>query len=59
MINSLPQAFAAQGGDLQRRHRHRHGQPARPRAPRTLVLIDGRRLMPGDPPHAGALAAPT
>ena len=31
ITNSLPQVFAGQGSiDLQRLHRHRHGQPARP-----------------------------
>ena len=35
LINSLPQAFAGQGGNhRQRRDRHRDGQPARPRLAR-------------------------
>src|SRR5690606_1822468 len=60
MINSLPQAFADQGGG------NRGGAAGASGTAtinlrnlgnqRTLVLIDGRRLMPGDPDRVTAQA---
>ena len=50
MINSLPQAFAAQGGSVSNGASGTATLNLRGLgSSRTLVLIDGRRLMPGDP----------
>jgi iron complex outermembrane receptor protein len=50
MINSLPQAFAAQGSSISNGATGAATLNLRGLGPsRTLVLIDGRRLMPGDP----------
>ncbi len=59
MINSLPQAFAAQGSALSNGSTGTATISLRGLgATRTQVLIDGRRLMPGTPNTAGgALAA--
>ncbi len=59
MINSLPQAFAAQGSALSNGSTGTATVSLRGLgATRTQVLIDGRRLMPGTPNTAGgALAA--
>lgn len=59
MINSLPQAFAAQGAALSNGSTGTATVSLRGLgATRTQVLIDGRRLMPGTPNTAGgALAA--
>ena len=55
LINSLPQAFAAQGGNISNAstgtatiNLRGLGQQ------RTLVLINGRRLLPGDPASSAA-----
>src|SRR5688572_33512216 len=59
MINTLPQAFAAQGAALSNGSTGTATVNLRGLgATRTLVLIDGRRLMPGTPnTTGGALAA--
>ncbi|RAK65409.1 TonB-dependent receptor [Phenylobacterium kunshanense] len=59
MINSLPQAFAAQGAALSNGSTGTATVSLRGLgATRTQVLIDGRRLMPGTPnTSGGALAA--
>src|SRR4051812_2019648 len=59
MINTLPQAFAAQGAALANGTTGTATVTLRGLgATRTLVLIDGRRLMPGTPnTNGGALAA--
>ena len=50
MINSLPQAFAAQGASISNGSTGTATVNLRDLgATRTLVLIDGRRLMPGTP----------
>ncbi len=50
MINSLPQAFAAQGSSISNAATGTATLNLRGLGvSRTLVLIDGRRLMPGDP----------
>ncbi len=50
MINSLPQAFAAQGSSISNGATGTATLNLRGLGvSRTLVLIDGRRLMPGDP----------
>ena len=54
MINSLPQAFAAQGAALSNGSTGTATVNLRGLgATRTLVLIDGRRLMPGTPNTSG------
>ncbi|MBL8771596.1 MAG: TonB-dependent receptor [Phenylobacterium sp.] len=59
MINTLPQAFAAQGAALSNGSTGTATINLRGLgATRTLVLVDGRRLMPGTPnTNGGALAA--
>jgi outer membrane receptor for ferrienterochelin and colicin len=59
MINTLPQAFAAQGAALSNGSTGTATVNLRGLgATRTLVLIDGRRLMPGTPNTlGGSLAA--
>ena len=59
MVNSLPQAFAAQGAALSNGSTGTATVNLRGLgATRTLVLVDGRRLMPGTPnTTGGALAA--
>ncbi|MEW5685230.1 MAG: TonB-dependent receptor [Pseudomonadota bacterium] len=59
MINSLPQAFSAQGGSVSNASTGTATINLRGLgATRTQVLIDGRRLMPGTPnTTGGALAA--
>ena len=59
MLNSLPQAFAAQGAALSNGSTGTATVNLRGLgATRTLVLVDGRRLMPGTPnTSGGALAA--
>ncbi|WP_293458622.1 TonB-dependent receptor, partial [Phenylobacterium sp.] len=59
MLNTLPQAFAAQGAALSNGSTGTATVNLRGLgATRTLVLIDGRRLMPGTPnTSGGALAA--
>ncbi|WP_296454560.1 TonB-dependent receptor [Phenylobacterium sp.] len=59
MINTLPQAFAAQGAALSNGSTGTATINLRGLgATRTLVLVDGRRLMPGTPnTSGGALAA--
>lgn len=59
MVNSLPQAFAAQGAALSNGSTGTATVNLRGLgATRTMVLIDGRRLMPGTPnTSGGALAA--
>ncbi|WP_293450616.1 TonB-dependent receptor, partial [Phenylobacterium sp.] len=55
MINSLPQAFAAQGAAISNGSSGTATVNLRGLgATRTLVLIDGRRLMPGTPNTLGA-----
>jgi len=50
LINSLPQAFAGQGGNLANGASGTATVDLRGLGPnRTLVLINGRRLVPGDP----------
>lgn len=50
LVNSLPQAFAAQGGQISNGSTGTATVNLRGLgAERTLVLVDGRRLMPGDP----------
>jgi iron complex outermembrane receptor protein len=59
MLNTLPQAFAAQGAALSNGSTGTATVNLRGLgATRTLVLVDGRRLMPGTPnTNGGALAA--
>jgi iron complex outermembrane receptor protein len=58
MINSLPQAFAAQGGSVSNGSNGTATVNLRGLgASRTLVLIDGRRLGPGNPSSATAAVA--
>ncbi|MFZ5718768.1 MAG: TonB-dependent receptor domain-containing protein [Pseudomonadota bacterium] len=58
MINSLPQAFAAQGAAISNASTGTATVNLRGLgATRTLVLIDGRRLMPGTPNTLGASLA--
>ena len=55
MINSLPQAFAAQGGQISNGSNGTATVNLRALGPtRTLVLIDGRRVGPGNPASTGA-----
>ena len=55
MINTLPQAFAAQGSAISNASTGTATVNLRGLGPtRTLVLIDGRRLMPGTPNTTGA-----
>lgn len=50
LVNSLPQAFAGQGGNLANGASGTATVDLRNLGPdRTLVLINGRRLVPGDP----------
>ena len=50
LINALPQAFAGQGGNLANGASGTATVDLRGLGPdRTLVLINGRRLVPGDP----------
>ena len=50
LINSLPQAFAAQGSNVSNGSTGTATVDLRDLGPRrTLVLVNGRRLMPGDP----------
>lgn len=50
LINSLPQAFAGQGGNLANGASGTATVDLRGLGPdRTLVLVNGRRLVPGDP----------
>jgi len=59
MINSLPQAFAAQGSSVSNGSTGTATVSLRGLGPtRTQVLIDGRRLMPGTPNTTGANLAP-
>ncbi|MBN9534280.1 MAG: TonB-dependent receptor [Alphaproteobacteria bacterium] len=60
LVNSLPSAFADQGGNLANGATGTATANLRNLgANRTLVLIDGKRLMPGDPSAAGrSTAAP-
>jgi len=59
MINSLPQAFAAQGAALSNGSTGTATVSLRGLgATRTQVLIDGRRLMPGTPNTLGGSLAP-
>jgi iron complex outermembrane receptor protein len=58
MINSLPQAFAAQGGSISNGSNGTATVNLRGLgASRTLVLIDGRRLGPGNPSSATSAVA--
>jgi len=58
MINTLPQAFAAQGGAVSNGSTGTATVDLRGLgATRTLVLVDGRRLMPGTPNTSGAALA--
>ncbi|WP_156467403.1 TonB-dependent receptor plug domain-containing protein, partial [Phenylobacterium sp. CCH9-H3] len=58
MINSLPQAFAAQGASVSNGSTGTATISLRGLgATRTQVLIDGRRLMPGTPNTTGASLA--
>ncbi|MBW8813570.1 MAG: TonB-dependent receptor [Caulobacterales bacterium] len=58
MINSLPQAFAAQGAAISNGSTGTATVNLRGLgATRTLVLVDGRRLMPGTPNTSGASLA--
>jgi iron complex outermembrane receptor protein len=58
MINSLPQAFSAQGGSISNGSNGTATVNLRNLgASRTLVLIDGRRLGPGNPSQAQAAVA--
>ncbi|WP_293907690.1 TonB-dependent receptor [Phenylobacterium sp.] len=55
LINSLPQAFASQGSAISNGSTGTATVNLRGLGPtRTLVLIDGRRLMPGTPNTTGA-----
>jgi outer membrane receptor protein involved in Fe transport len=59
MVNSLPQAFAAQGAALSNGSTGTATVNLRGLgATRTMVLIDGRRLMPGTPNTSGGALAP-
>ncbi|MCR5878791.1 TonB-dependent siderophore receptor [Phenylobacterium sp. J367] len=59
MVNSLPQAFAAQGAALSNGSTGTATVNLRGLgATRTMVLVDGRRLMPGTPNTAGGALAP-
>jgi outer membrane receptor protein involved in Fe transport len=59
MVNSLPQAFAAQGAALSNGSTGTATVNLRGLGPtRTMVLIDGRRLMPGTPNTTGNSLAP-
>ncbi|WP_256325867.1 TonB-dependent receptor domain-containing protein [Sphingomonas sp. YR710] len=61
LINNLPQAFAAQGGNLSNGATGTATVDLRGLgAARTLVLVNGRRLLPGDPrsPFADLNAVP-
>src|SRR4051812_13924027 len=50
LLNSLPQVFAGQGGNLSNGASGTSTVDLRGLAPRrTLVLVNGRRLLPGDP----------
>lgn len=50
LINNLPQAFASQGGNISNGATGTANANLRNLgASRTLVLVDGKRLMPGDP----------
>ena len=58
MVNSLPQAFAAQGSAVSNGSTGTATVSLRGLgATRTQVLIDGRRLMPGTPNTTGASMA--
>jgi hypothetical protein len=58
MVNSLPQAFAAQGGQVSNGSNGTATVNLRGLgASRTLVLIDGRRLGPGNPSSATSAVA--
>jgi len=58
MINSLPQAFAAQGGSISNGSNGTATVNLRNLgSSRTLVLIDGRRVGPGNPSAANAPVA--
>ncbi len=58
MINSLPQAFAAQGSSISNGSNGTATVNLRGLGPsRTLVLIDGRRLGPGNPSQSTAAVA--
>ena len=55
LLNNLPQVFADQGGNLSNGSTGTAGVDLRNLgSQRTLVLINGRRLMPGDPTQNGA-----
>ena len=57
LINSLPQAFAAQGSNVSNGATGTATVNLRGLGPnRTLVLINGRRLQPGDPTAGGNVA---
>src|SRR5690348_13377271 len=59
MVNSLPQAFAAQGAALSNGSTGTATVNLRGLgATRTMVLVDGRRLMPGTPNTTGGSLAP-
>ena len=54
VINQLPQAYALQGGSIGAGASGTATVDLRDLGPqRTLVLIDGRRMLPGDPGYAG------
>jgi iron complex outermembrane receptor protein len=54
IISQLPQAFALQGGNIGAGASGTATVNLRDLGPqRTLVLIDGRRMLPGDPGYAG------
>jgi iron complex outermembrane receptor protein len=54
VINQLPQAYALQGGSIGAGASGTATVNLRDLGPqRTLVLIDGRRMLPGDPGYAG------
>jgi iron complex outermembrane receptor protein len=58
MINSLPQAFSAQGGSISNGSNGTATVNLRNLgSSRTLVLIDGRRLGPGNPSQSAAAVA--
>ncbi len=55
MVNSLPQAFASQGGNLSNGATGTATVNLRNLgSTRTLVLVNGRRMMPGDPSSSAA-----
>jgi iron complex outermembrane receptor protein len=55
VLNQLPQAFAAQGSNLSNASDGTASVDLRGLGPqRTLVLVNGRRLMPGDPDGGSA-----